>query len=100
MPASPILECVSENAVTVNEAARDFLRILDLVERKREPAILTRDGKPVAALSPLPISVQNCAELAERWPKLEKLSPEEANAFADDMENARASLPPLKPAWD
>jgi hypothetical protein len=41
-----------------------------------------------------------CAELAERWPKLDKLSPDEANAFADDLEHARASLPPLKPAWD
>jgi hypothetical protein len=41
-----------------------------------------------------------CAELAERWPKLEKLSPDEANAFADDLEDARANLPPLRTAWD
>ncbi len=42
----------------------------------------------------------NCAELAERWPKLDKLSPGEGNAFADDLEHACASLPPIKPAED
>jgi antitoxin (DNA-binding transcriptional repressor) of toxin-antitoxin stability system len=81
---------MSENAISVNEAARDFMRVLELVERKREPAILTRDGKPVAALSPLPAPVRTCAELANYWPNMEKLPADEANAFADDLENARA----------
>jgi hypothetical protein len=52
-------------------------------------------------LDPVSVSAApTCAELAERWPKLEKLSPEEAAAFADDLEKARAKVPPLKPAWD
>ena len=54
------------------------------------------DGKSVATLSPLPGVALTCAELAERWPGLEKLSPEEGNAFADDIERARANLPPIK----
>jgi len=33
-------------------------------------------------------------------PALDKLPPDEATAFADDVEHARANLPPLKPAWD
>jgi antitoxin (DNA-binding transcriptional repressor) of toxin-antitoxin stability system len=89
---------MSETAIPVAEAARDFLRLLDLVERKRESAILLREGRPVATLSPIATTL-NCAELAERWPQLEKLSPDEANDFADDVERARANLPPLKPAW-
>jgi antitoxin (DNA-binding transcriptional repressor) of toxin-antitoxin stability system len=91
---------MSETAVTVAEAARDFLRVLDRVEREREPAVLVREGKPVATLSPLPRTALTCAELFERWPKLEKLPPDEANAFADAIERARSDLPPLKPAWD
>ena len=91
---------MSETAISVAEAAKDFLRVLDRVERQRESAILVREGKPVATLSPLPSAAMSCAELAERWPKLEKLSPDEADAFADDLEHARANLPPLRPAWD
>jgi len=44
--------------------------------------------------------VRTCGELAERWGGLEKLPLDEANAFADDIEHARATLPPLKSAWD
>jgi antitoxin (DNA-binding transcriptional repressor) of toxin-antitoxin stability system len=79
---------MSETTISVAEAARDFLRLLDRVERGRESAILLREGKPVAALSPLPRSAHNCAELAERWPGIARLSPDEAKAFADDLERA------------
>jgi antitoxin (DNA-binding transcriptional repressor) of toxin-antitoxin stability system len=91
---------MSDTAVPVAEAARDFLRLLDRVERERKPAVLVREGKPVATLSPLPGVALSCAELAERWPKLEKLPPDEAVAFADDIEKSRAELPAVKSAWD
>ena len=54
----------------------------------------------MATLSPVPGVALTCAELAERWPKLEKLRPEEATAFADDLERAQADLPPVRSAWD
>jgi hypothetical protein len=41
-----------------------------------------------------------CGELAEKWNELEKLPPDEANSFAEDIERSRANLPPVKPAWD
>ena len=91
---------MSDTAISVAEAAKDFLRLLDRVECRRESAILVRDGRPVATLSPLPGAAITCGELAERWPKLEKLSPDEANAFAAGLEHARANLPPVRPAWD
>ncbi|MBI4661093.1 MAG: hypothetical protein HY735_19865 [Verrucomicrobia bacterium] len=65
-----------------------------------EPTTLLRDGKPVAKLVPLPQPAASCEELAARWEKLYRLPVEEAGAFANDLENTRASLPPLKPTWD
>ena len=91
---------MSEVAISVGEAAKNFLRVLERVEREGEPAVLVRDGKPVATLNPFPATAATCAELAERWSKLQKLSPDEANAFADDVERARENLPPVEPAWD
>ena len=91
---------MSEIAIPVAEAARDFLKLLDLVERKREPAVLMREGRAVATLNPLPDRPLTSEELAARWAKRDRLPPEEANAFADDIESARRNLPPLKSAWD
>lgn len=47
-----------------------------------------------------PSAARTCSDLAERWSQLERLPSDEASAFADDIERARATLPPLKPAWD
>jgi antitoxin (DNA-binding transcriptional repressor) of toxin-antitoxin stability system len=91
---------MSDIAIPVADAARDFLGLLDRVVRDHESAVLLRDGRPVATLSPLPRAALTCAELAERWPRLKKLPDDEAATFADDIERARTSLPPLKASWD
>ena len=91
---------MSETAIPAAEAAKDFLRVLELVEDRGESAVILREGRPVATLSPVPRSALTCSELAERWPNLAKLPADEANDFADDLERARASVPPLKPAWE
>ncbi len=95
-----IVDLRSETTISVAEAAEDFLRVLDLVERKRQPAVLVREGKPVATLSPVPTAALTCAELAERWSGFARLSSDEAEAFADDLEKSRANLPPVRCAWD
>lgn len=66
------------------------------------PESLPANGRALLTLldSGALLVASTCNELAERWDKLDRLSPDEANAFADDVEQARASLPPLKPAWD
>jgi antitoxin (DNA-binding transcriptional repressor) of toxin-antitoxin stability system len=89
---------MSENAITVAEAAKDFLRVLDLVERRGEPALLVRDGHAVAKLIPVPRPSSTSEELAKRWEKIPRLPQEEAEAFASDIERARANLPPLRAA--
>jgi len=91
---------MNEIAIPVAEAAKDFLKLLDLVERKGESAVLVREGKAVATLNPVPGPALTSAELADRCARWTKLPPEEANAFADDIEAARRNLPPLKSAWD
>ena len=91
---------MSGTAISVTEAAKDFLSVLELVEREGRPAVLVRDGRPVATLNPVPSAALTCAELAERWSGLDRLPPEEAAAFAEDIEKARTTLPPLKSAWD
>jgi hypothetical protein len=39
-------------------------------------------------------------ELAERLSAIQKLSPEEGNAFADDIEQSRAELPAPRDRWE
>ncbi len=90
---------MSKTAIPVAEAARDFLRVLDRVERGGETAVLVREGRPVATLSPIASAALTCAELAERWPKLEKLPADEGTIFADDLDQSRANLLPLSSAW-
>jgi hypothetical protein len=48
----------------------------------------------------MPTFAPTCSELAKRWTALDKLPPDEANAFADDVEKSRSSLPAPKAAWD
>ena len=91
---------MSQTAIPVTEAAKDFLSVLEGVEQKREPAVLTKDGRPVATINPVPSVARTCAELAALWRALDRLPVDEASAFADDLELARATMPPVKPAWD
>lgn len=90
---------MSETAITVTDAARDFLRLIEQLEKTHESAVLVRDGQPVARLVPCSKPASSCEELAERWSLQDRLSAEEADAFADDLEKARRDLPSLKPAW-
>ena len=53
-----------------------------------------------ASLRPLLGTSLTGPDLAGRWSKLDRLPPDEAKAFADDLESARHHLPPLKSGWD
>jgi len=58
-------------------------------DKANSVADVALDVKPAATLNPIQEPAQTCRELAERWAKLQKLSPEEGQAFADDLEIGR-----------
>jgi antitoxin (DNA-binding transcriptional repressor) of toxin-antitoxin stability system len=91
---------MSETTISVTEAAKDLLRVLAMIEERHEIAILVRNGQAVAKLTPILRPATTCEELAERWPELDRLPQDEAEAFAQDVESARARLLPLRSAWD
>ena len=91
---------VSEIAIPVAEAAKDFLRVLATVESRGEATVLLREGKPVARIVPWNAPAATCEELASRWERMEKLPLEEGEEFANDIEKARKDLPPIKSSWD
>ena len=70
--------------------------------RPRGAETLPPSGHALLTLldSDVPSPARTCGELAESWSRLEKLPADEANDFADDIEQSRASLHPLKSAWD
>jgi antitoxin (DNA-binding transcriptional repressor) of toxin-antitoxin stability system len=41
------------STVNVRELARDTSKVIDRISRRREPALVTRDGLPVAAIVPI-----------------------------------------------
>jgi hypothetical protein len=52
-------------------------------------------------VSERPLTVaQSCDELGKRWQNLKTLTCEEGCAFANDIEAARADIPPLTSSWE
>ena len=79
--------------ITVTEAARTFSDVVNKVYYRGESMSLTRGGKVVARLVPAgEASAPNARQFAEAWKALPHLSQEEADAFADDLAQARESL--------
>jgi antitoxin (DNA-binding transcriptional repressor) of toxin-antitoxin stability system len=85
--------------VTVTEAARNFADIVNRAFYRGETTVLTRNGQAVAHIAPAaPIGLP-VAEIRRRLKLRRRMSPENAEAFARDIEEARKSLPPLRDPW-
>ncbi len=73
----------------------DFLRNLpDYINRvayRNEWFVLLREGKPVAEVSPV-APARQLGDLPSLLASLPRLSPEEAKAFAHDLDHARSEL--------
>lgn len=76
---------------TVTEVLQNFSDYIDRVANRGERFVLLREGRPVAELAPLPSGTRlgNLPDLLESLPRL---SPEEAEAFAGDLDRARHGL--------
>jgi prevent-host-death family protein len=85
--------------VTVTEVFRNFSEYVNRVVYRGDRFTLTRGGKPVAELGPVPAGTR-LGELPALLDALPRLSPEEAEAFAADLDRAREELeaePPGSP---
>lgn len=85
--------------ITVTEAARHFSDLINRVRYRHEKAVLLKGGKPVAQVGPVR-SAMTGRELAKRWEEHPWLAPDEAGAFAADIQSARSKLPPPESKWE
>lgn len=76
---------------TVTEVARHFAEYINRVAYRGESFVLLRGKKPMAELRPLPAG-KRLSELPALLESLPRLSPSEAESFADDLEAAREGL--------
>ncbi len=91
---------MSERTITVTEASRSFSKLVSRVQHRRASLLILKRGKPVVRIVPLALNNKTTKDLAAAWPRLSHLTPKEAAQFGRDIAAARASLPPLKSAWD
>lgn len=85
--------------LSVTEAAGDFAEVVDRALYRDETTVLVKNGAPVAQVAPLAPNGISASELARRWALLPRLSPDDADAFARDVEAARAELPAPVDPW-
>lgn len=86
--------------ISVTAAARAFAEVVNRAFYRGETTILLRGGIPVACISPVAPTTRTAAELAAEWSSLPRLTTEDAESFAAELDEARRSLPPSIPAWE
>ena len=78
--------------LTVTEFARKLAEYINRVAYRGEKFIVTRGNKPVAELRPVSEGIK-MSELPAFFASLPHLAPEDAEAFAQDIAEARRSAP-------
>lgn len=86
--------------MTVTEAARRFADLVNRTYYRGESTVLLRSGGPVAMVVPVGGASVTGRDWLSRWRVMPHLDVEDADAFAADLENSRANLPPPKSPWD
>ena len=87
---------------TVTEVLRNFSDYLNRVAYRGERFVLTRGGKEVAELVPTVPAGSRLADLPETLQSLPRLGPDDADAFADDLDRIRNEMKLETPrdAWE
>jgi len=87
--------------LSVSEMSRGFADYIKGVASGGESIILTLDDKPVAEIRPVPKGITG-AEALEIFRSRPRLTPEEAEAFARDIEEAREEMNkrPIRDPWE
>ncbi len=86
--------------MTVTEAARNFSDLVNRVFYRGESMILTRNGNPVAFLTPPAPLAKSARELAGGWEDSPHLDPVDAARFADELTQALQALPSAEGQWE
>jgi antitoxin (DNA-binding transcriptional repressor) of toxin-antitoxin stability system len=76
--------------LTVTEMSRKFADYINRVSYRRESFTLIRGNRPVAEVRPVPSGIK-MSELPAFFASLPRLSAEDAEQFAEDIEYARRS---------
>lgn len=87
--------------LTVTDMARNFADYINRVAYRGERFLLTRGGRVVAEIRPVP-EARNLSELPGLLAALPRLSREEAEAFGRDLGKHREALgpPPSGGVWE
>ncbi|HEY7569334.1 MAG TPA: hypothetical protein VH762_17260 [Gemmatimonadaceae bacterium] len=72
--------------VSVTEAARNFADLVNRAYYRQETTVLLKNGVPVAHMAPVAPSGVPAHEFLERWSRRPRLSAEDADAWARDLE--------------
>lgn len=86
---------------TVTEVARNFAEYINRVAYRGEHFVLMRGKRPVAELRPVPAG-RRLGELPELLSSLPRLSAEDLDSLAVDLERAREEISrvPVRDPWE
>jgi antitoxin (DNA-binding transcriptional repressor) of toxin-antitoxin stability system len=93
---------MTEKAITVTEAARNFADCVNRAHYQGTTFVLHKNGVPVARIVPESKKPRTGLELAaalREGLKNVRLGEEEATAWLRDLEEARKSVPPPVDKW-
>jgi antitoxin (DNA-binding transcriptional repressor) of toxin-antitoxin stability system len=90
---------MSERPVSITEAARELPELVEAARARHESTVLVKDGEAVARIVPFRRGITG-RELAEIWPTLTHLTPEDAERFEAELNEARRFLIPPTPKWE
>ena len=79
-------------SITTTQLARELSHVLNRVADRRESFVVVRGMRALAQLRPLPMGTR-LGDLPAVLAALPRLQPEDAEAFATDLDAARRDLP-------
>jgi len=87
--------------LSVTEISRSFADYINRVAYRGERFILTRGNKPIAEIRPVPVG-RKLSELPAIMESIPHLTPEEAEAFGKDIDEAREAMNklPIRNPWE
>lgn len=86
--------------ITATEASRNFSDILNRAQYRGESFEVTRAGEVVARIEPVRRKRMTVGEFRELWANRQRLDPQDAEQFENDLAEIRASAPAAPYKWD